>query len=60
MQLTPLETHFTPVIALAHEALVVNDTSVHYLSLQTEVFVAVVELVAAEVDVAHKQTPSVP
>ena len=36
MQLTPLETHLTPVIALAHEALDVNSESVHYLSLQTD------------------------
>ena len=60
MQLTPLETHFTPVKELAHEELVVNNESVHYLSLQTEVVVADVELVAAEVDVAQRHTPSVP
>ena len=60
MQFTPLDTHLTPVKTLAHEALVVNRESVHYLSLQTDVVVAAVELVAADVDVAQKQTPSVP
>ena len=54
MQFTPLETHLTPVIALAHKALDVNNESVHYLSLQTDV------VVAAVVVVAHKHTPSVP
>ena len=37
IQLTPLDTHFTPLIAFKQEALVVNNTSVHYLSLQIEV-----------------------
>ena len=60
MQLTPLETHLTPVIALAHEALDVNSESVHYLSLQTDEVVAAVVFVAAVVVVAQKQTPSVP
>ena len=60
MQLTPLETHLIPVIALAHEALVVNKESVHDLSLQVVVVVAAVVFVAAVVVVAQKQTPSVP
>ena len=53
MQLTPLETHFTPVMALAHDALDVNNESVHYLSLQTDVLEAAVVFVAAVVVVAH-------
>ena len=60
MQLTPLETHLTPVIAVVHEALDVNSESVHYLSLQTDEVVAAVVAVAAVVVVAQKQTPSVP
>ena len=56
MQLTPLETHLTPVMALEHEALDVNKESVHYLSLQTDEVVAAVVLVAAVVVVAQKQT----
>ena len=60
MQLTPFDTHLTPVIALAHDALVVNKESEHYLSLHTEVVVAAVVFVAAVVVVAQKQTPSVP
>ena len=60
MQFTPLETHFTPEIAVAQAALVVNKESVHYLSLQTDVDVAAVLFVAADVVVAQKQTPSVP
>ena len=60
MQLTPLETHLTPVRALAHEALDVNKESVHCLNLQTDDVVAAVVLVAAVVVVAQKQTPSVP
>ena len=60
MQLTPLETHLTPVMALAHDALDVNRESVHYFNLQTEVVVAAVVFVAAVVVVAQKQTPSVP
>ena len=55
MQFTPLETHLTPVIAVAHEALDVNKESVHNLSLQTDVLVEVVEVV-----VDQKHTPSVP
>ena len=53
MQLTPLETHLTPVIAVAHEALVVNNESEHVLSLQTDVVEAAVVFVAAVVVVAH-------
>ena len=60
MQLTPLETHLTPVMALAHEALDVNNESEHYLSLQTDEVVAGVVFVAAVVVVAQKHTPSVP
>ena len=60
MQFTPLETHLTPVMALAQDALDVNKESVHYLSLQTDDVVAAVVLVAAVVVVAQKQTPSVP
>ena len=60
MQLTPLETHLTPEMALAHVALDVNSESVHYLSLQTDVDVAALLLVAALVVVSQKQTPSVP
>ena len=60
MQFTPLETHLTPVMALAHEALDVNRESVHCFNLQTEVVVAAVVFVAAVVVVAQKQTPSVP
>ena len=37
IQLTPLDTHFTPLIAFKQEALVVNITSVHYFSLHVEV-----------------------
>ena len=60
MQFTPLETHLTPVIAFEQDALVVSDESVHYFSLQTDVDVAAVVLVAALVVVAQKHTPSVP
>ena len=60
MQFTPFETHLTPVIAVAHEALEVNRESVHNLSLQTEEVEAAVVLVAAVEVVAQKQTPSVP
>ena len=58
--MTPLETHLTPEMALAHEALDVNNASVHYFSLQTDVDVAAFELVAADVDGSQKQIPSVP
>ena len=47
-------------MAVAHEALDVNNESVHNFSLQTDVDVAAVLLVAALVVVAQKQTPSVP
>ena len=60
MQLTPLETHLTPVMALEHEALEVNNESVHCFNLQTDEVVAAVVFVAAVVVVAQKQTPSVP
>ena len=59
MQLTPLETHFTPVIDVAHDELEVNNESLHYFSLQTLDVVAGVVAVAVVV-VAQKQTPSVP
>ena len=36
MQLTPLETHLTPAIEVAQEALEVNNESVHCLSRQTD------------------------
>lgn len=60
MQLTPLETHLTPVIAVAHDELEVNNESVHYFNLQTLDVVAGVVAVAVVVVVAQKQTPSVP
>ena len=61
MQLTPLETHLTPVIAVEHEALEVNNESVHCFNLQTLVVVAgVVAVALVVVVVAQKQTPSVP
>ena len=60
MQLTPLETHLSPVIAVAHDELDVNNESVHYFSLQTLVVVAGVVAVAVVVVVAQEQTPSVP
>ena len=59
MQLTPLETHLTPVIAVAHDELDVNNESVHYFNLQTLDVVGVVA-VAAVVVVAQKHVPSVP
>ena len=37
MQLTPFETHLTPVIEVAQDALEVKMESEHYLSLQTDV-----------------------
>ena len=60
MQLTPLETHLTPVMAVEHEALDVNNESVHVFNLQTLDVLAGVVAVAAVVVVAQKQTPSVP
>ena len=60
MQLTPLETHLSPVIAGAHDELVVNSESVHYFNLQTLDVVAGVVAVAFVDAVAQKQTPSVP
>ena len=58
--MTPFETHLTPVIALEHEELEVNNESVQVLSLQTDEDDAAVVAVAATVVVAQKQTPSVP
>ena len=61
MQFTPLETHLTPVIAVEHEALVVNNESVHYFNLQTLVVEAgVVAVVFVIVVVSQRQIPSVP
>ena len=60
MQFTPLETHLTPVIAVEHDELDVNNESVHYFNLQTLEVVAGVVAVAVVVVVAQKQTPSVP
>ena len=60
MQFTPLETHLTPVIAVEHDELDVNNESVHYFNLQTLDVVAGVVAVAFVVVVAQKQTPSVP
>ena len=60
MQLTPLETHLTAVIAVEHDELDVNNESVHYFNLQTLDVVAGVVAVAVVVVVAQKQTPSVP
>ena len=60
MQLTPLETHLTPVIAVEHDELDVNNESVHYFNLQTLDVVAGAVAVAFVVVVAQKQTPSVP
>ena len=60
MQLTPLETHLTPVTAVEHDELDVNNESVHYFNLQTLDVVAGVVAVAVVVVVAQKQTPSVP
>ena len=60
MQFTPLETHLTPVIAVEHDELDVNNESVHYFNLQTLDVVAGVVAVAVVVVVAQKQTPSVP
>ena len=60
MQETPLETHLTPVIAVAHDELDVNNTSEHYFNLQTLEVVAGVVAVAVVVVVAQKHTPSVP
>ena len=60
MQLTPLETHLTPVIAVEHDELDVNNESVHYFNLQTLDVVAGVVAVAVVVVVAQKHTPSVP
>ena len=60
MQLTPFETHLTPVIEVAQDALEVKMESEHYLSLQTDVVEAAVVFVAAVVVVAQKHYPSVP
>ena len=60
MQLAPLETHLTPVFAVTHDELEVNNESVHYFNLQTLDVVAGVVAVALVVVVAQKQTPSVP
>ena len=60
MQLTPFETHLTPVMAVKHEALDVNNKSEHCFNLQTLDELAGVVAVAAVVVVAQKQTPSVP
>ena len=60
MQLTPFETHLTPTISLAHEALVVNNESVHYFSRQTDDVESAVVLLFVVLVVAQKQTPSVP
>ena len=60
MQFTPLETHLTPVIAVEHDELDVNNESVHYFNLQTLDVVAGVVAVAVVVVVAQKHTPSVP
>ena len=53
MQFTPLETHLTPVIAVAHDELVVNNESVHYFNLQTLVVVDGVDADAFVIVVAH-------
>ncbi len=60
MQLTPLETHFIPDNAVAHDRLDVNIESVHYFNLQTLDVVAGVVVVAIVVEVAQKHIPSVP
>ena len=60
MQLTPLETHLSPLIAIAHEELDVNSESVHYFTLQRLDVVAGVVAVAVVVVMAQKHTPSVP
>ena len=60
MQLTPLETHLIPVIAVEHDELDVNNESVHCFNLQTLDVVAGVVAVAVVVVVAQKHTPSVP
>ena len=60
MQLTPFETHLTPVIAVEHDRLEVSTESVHYFNLQTLDVVAGVLAVEFVVVVAQKQTPSVP
>ena len=60
MQLTPFETHLTPVMAVAHKALDVRRESVHNLSLQIDVVEAAVVLVAVVEVIDQKQIPSVP
>ena len=60
MQLTPLETHLTPEIAVEHAALDVSNESVHYFSRQTDVATGAVVFVADVDVVAQKHTPSVP
>ena len=60
MQLTPLETHFKPIIAVEHDELDVNNESEHYFNLQKLDVVAGVVAVAVVVVVAQKHAPSVP